>query len=46
MKDQKDCESCFYYVIPGDAPEYAVPECTYVPAPDDEYMDYTLPCEK
>lgn len=45
IKGKKECEECFYYGCPSDAPETVDKDCMYVPEENtDGYMDYTLPC--
>lgn len=42
---RKECESCFYYGRPSDAPETTEEECMYIPTEDEDY-NYTPPCER
>lgn len=39
----KECERCFYYGVPADAPETVEPECMWTPSEDD---GWELPCEE
>lgn len=39
----KDCNRCFYYGRPSDAPETVDEECMYISTEDE---DYTPPCER
>lgn len=38
-----ECERCFYYGVPGDAPECVEPDCMWQPSEED---GWERPCDE
>lgn len=43
---KRECEKCFYYGRPADAPETVEKDCMFVPTGEGDDCNDILPCER